>query len=1140
MRLWQEAWNETPLDVRITLAGLGESTRQRGWTDEDTLRLLWRLHQAGAGQVVVFGPELFLKRPPPERLPPTVRVVEPGPLLLDEVGGGVADVDGRVRSLPVDHPGFELVRELCRSLGQTDWEPRGPRFYLAFETRSDAATSSEAYLELLPLHSLDATLATPEGASPFRGGLVLLTRAATSADARAVPAAPADLTPAAFYANAINTMLSGWSLLYLDGLAGSLLTLLGMAAIAALLSGRPPHLIFLGGVASIATLAFLSLLLFDHGVALPTGQLLIGAFLTVLVLIVLELHRARRALESFGGAEDAHLAGQETQATILFTELPAHLLDLERRQSDDLLARRRDYNRILQQIARKYHGQVLDYQGDAQMIGFGLRHEHDDDHPLEATAAALELVAAIPTLAETWGASAGNLRVHAGVCTGVVALGHVGAVHKQDVAAIGDTTNTAARLMGAAMKLDLPVVVAETTFTAANGRIQGRPLPPVELKGKSAPVAVYAAEAVDESWRQGNRSLRKARIPSGGTLVYRGGSRIDLYTTLALAIMAFSAMLIVNRFHAALPLEGKLYDAVARAWRMAPADPRIVIVGIDGESCQPDRLGPFPWSRGVYAKALQNLSASGYKSVFFDILFKQPRADDPGGDEALGRALLEEPRAKVGVAFHESQGRLQDPLFFLADTEREQLRKRHQLGLLHKRQDVDGVLRWSILAARETASDSQSGKLYPTGAVAAWLSPGERFEATSQGLKLASTTVPSTTNGSFPHELLIRFGPPSTLEGSPPAPGSYRYVSFWRLLEPSDPIFSQLNGAYLFVGDTFRAGERERTDLVSTPVGRIKGVEAHARTLDTLLNRSFTRRLDPRAAQAWLLLLAGLTTYILARYRTWHQYLPRLLALMLLHGSVYLIALLGFSVWMDGLFPLAMMVGLSGAVMLGRFLLTLRALSRFVPPEVAQEILFHHQARDRRVVATVLLTDIRGYTTLSEGRSAAGMLDVLNEYHRRTVDCYQRHGGQALTYQGDAQIVVFGVFGRRPHPVRDAVAAALELQAICAQLRREWGIDRQDDFDVGAGLCTGEVEVGFLGGKDNLQYSVVGETVRKSHKVQSLSTELQAPVILDEETFLAGRGQIECDDLGLVQLKGVDGQSRLYRARGTKESPESR
>ena len=163
------------------------------------------------------------------------------------------------------------------------------------------------------------------------------------------------------------------------------------------------------------------------------------------------------------------------------------------------------------------------------------------------------------------------------------------------------------------------------------------------------------------------------------------------------------------------------------------------------------------------------------------------------------------------------------------------------------------------------------------------------------------------------------------------------------------------------------------------------------------------------------------------------------------------------------------------------------------------------------------------------------MLDVLNEYHKRTVACYDRYGGQALTYQGDAQIVVFGVFGNRSNPAADAAAAALGLQAICDDLREEWGIESREDFDVGAGLCTGEVEVGLLGGGNNLQYSVVGETVRKAHKVQSLSDELSAPVIMDEETYQATNGAVEVDDLGLVQPKGLPHEIRLYRARSVKQ-----
>ena len=278
-----------------------------------------------------------------------------------------------------------------------------------------------------------------------------------------------------------------------------------------------------------------------------------------------------------------------------------------------------------------------------------------------------------------------------------------------------------------------------------------------------------------------------------------------------------------------------------------------------------------------------------------------------------------------------------------------------------------------------------------------------------------------------------------------------------------------------------------------------------------------------------------LTLFILARYREPVDYLSRMALVLLVTGVGYVFSFVLFNVLFEILILWFCAAVVAASILMGRHVFTFRALTRVIPAEVAEELLFRRHARDRRQIATILLTDIRGYTTLSEGKTAVAMLDVLNEYHKRTVACYDRYGGQALTYQGDAQIVVFGVFGNRSNPAADAAAAALGLQAICDDLREEWGIESREDFDVGAGLCTGEVEVGLLGGGNNLQYSVVGETVRKAHKVQSLSDELSAPVIMDEETYQATNGAVEVDDLGLVQPKGLPHEIRLYRARSVKQ-----
>jgi len=376
----------------------------------------------------------------------------------------------------------------------------------------------------------------------------------------------------------------------------------------------------------------------------------------------------------------------------------------------------------------------------------------------------------------------------------------------------------------------------------------------------------------------------------------------------------------------------------------------------------------------------------------------------------------------------------------------------------------------------------------------------------------------------------IRYGPSTTADGLPPEPGSYKLVSFNRLLDPTDPIFQELEGKYLLVGQTRTSGQHNEIDRKDTPVGRLKGVEIHARILDNLLNGNELRptSLLVDKVMIWFVFLSTLTILLLAREGK--SYAKGLLGLALGLCFLYAFLFAVFGIVGQLLVLLATIMVVAAIVLGGRYALTFRALTRFIPTEVAEELLYHHSSKDRRQVATVLLTDIRGYTTLSEGRTAVAMLDVLNEYHKRTVACYERHGGQALTYQGDAQIVVFGVFGKRTNPAADAVAAALGLQSICDDLRLEWGIESRDDFDVGAGLCTGEVEVGLLGGASNLQYSVVGETVRKAHKVQSLSAELNAPVILDEETYEATRGAVKVDDLGLVQPKGLPHEIRLFRA----------
>lgn len=1128
----------------VQLLSVRDTTTQAGFGDGELLALLERLQKEGVRRTVILGSEVFLDFPSVEsRLPENVTVVDESSaegarvLLRDlEDLSSQTDPDGVLRRLPTVHEAVQFWKELT-----DDWSLDSARnLYLL--PRESESTYGEGNMRDKPVERFATLLEDSDrerwdtAQLNLQGRVILIERARTSAtQAAEIPTFSGNFTAGQVHLMIAQTLHEGWSPNENEWLPSILCYLLLVGFYVLAMSGRKPTVVAFVSLWILSLSTAVSFLLFPAGIRLRVLFILCGVFWASALMVLSGLLKSRDYLDSYGGAEDAGFSGKESQATMVFTNLPKFLMEMERNHDENLLRYRREYNEVLAEIAGRYHGKVLDYQGDAQMLGFGLRYDDDTEHAAEATSAGLEIVSEVAKLAERWTAHPDLLKVSVGVCTGSIALGHLGAKQKQDIAAIGDTTNTAARLMGAAMKQGVGVLVSKPTFQLADGLISGTELPPVELKGKSAPVEVFHATSVDADWQKRNSTKEKDVTPSGGVLSYRGHSQDSLLVNIVLASVGLFAAYLPWQDGLLDQVENPLADRMHIVAGMRPADERIVLVGIDAESVNDPALGGFPWSRGVYAEVIDNLRKTECEGVFVDVLFKTTRENDPAGDRYLARMVAEEPRLVLAGTLERDHrnNRLRKPRFFSAVDEA-LMEERGQIGLIHNHADKDGVTRWGFLCSTETAShdsvEADKRSLYPSAAAALLLHDKDKLGLGEDSVYLGEETIPARVDGRSALAR-IRFGPPAT-GNEPGLKGrSYPIVSFRRLVDPQDPIFKELDGKYILIGQTRTDGLADDVDRVETLVGKIKGVEVHARILDCLLNDNFIRPVSIRAVQASIAVVALLTFFILTRYRRPEEYFLRLAGLVLFTIVFYVVSFVYWSVLFQLLVVLLTIVLVSFSVLVGRNIFTFQALSRVIPVEVAEELFLQRQARDRRQVATILLTDIRGYTTLSEGKTAVAMLDVLNEYHKRTVACYDRYGGQALTYQGDAQIVVFGVFGKRPNPAADAAAAALELQSICDVLRKEWGIASREDFDVGAGLCTGEVEVGRLGGGDNLQYSVVGETVRKAHKVQSLSDELSAPVILDEETYLASRGAVQVDDLGLVQPKGLPHEIRLYRAK---------
>lgn len=181
---------------------------------------------------------------------------------------------------------------------------------------------------------------------------------------------------------------------------------------------------------------------------------------------------------------------------------------------------------------------------------------------------------------------------------------------------------------------------------------------------------------------------------------------------------------------------------------------------------------------------------------------------------------------------------------------------------------------------------------------------------------------------------------------------------------------------------------------------------------------------------------------------------------------------------------------------------------------------------------TILFADIRGYTDLSERLSSQEVMSLLNEYHEAMGEVFKETGGVIFTYIGDAQLVVYGLEGiSKVNHAAAAIKAGLMMQDRLDKLKAKWESENRSIFEVGVGMCTGELSIGVVGSKQLKQYTVIGDTVNVASRIQGMSRELASPVLIHERTYLMAKDCIEADPLRPVKLKGKQELVNVYRAK---------
>ena len=183
----------------------------------------------------------------------------------------------------------------------------------------------------------------------------------------------------------------------------------------------------------------------------------------------------------------------------------------------------------------------------------------------------------------------------------------------------------------------------------------------------------------------------------------------------------------------------------------------------------------------------------------------------------------------------------------------------------------------------------------------------------------------------------------------------------------------------------------------------------------------------------------------------------------------------------------------------------------------------------RRV--TILLSDIRGFTALAETYSAMTVMELLNRYFARMTDIIVRHGGTIDKLMGDSIMVLFGAPHTEVDDVQRAIACSVEMQRAMSEFNQQNLSMGLPEMYMGIGINTGEVVAGAVGSIHHRAYTVIGDEVNLTSRIEAQS--LRGQVLISENTYRLAKSFVLVGEPNKVQVKGKKEPVRLYDLMGT-------
>ena len=615
--------------------------------------------------------------------------------------------------------------------------------------------------------------------------------------------------------------------------------------------------------------------------------------------------------------------------------------------------------------------------------------------------------------------------------------------------------------------------------------------------------------------------------------------------------------------------------------------PEVAIVTIDEKSL--DNLGRWPWPRKKIADLIDALNEYGVNSIGFDVVFAEPdhnsgsiaineirnkleslkikderilsyldkKAVEEDNDALLADAIKRSGNTILGYFFHTSDEDLEHlgeikieedeylkksayssvrylsrdaantdftmPVFSLESNLKQFSKESAGFGYFNVFPDFDGTIRWvplllkyndnyfpplSLQLARKYLGDNQ------LTIVAA--------EYGVESVILGDLEIPTNEGGG----LLINYRGGSK---------SFPHYSAYDVITKKTPK-KALEDKIILIGATAIG----IYDMRVTPFSSVfPGVEIHANIIDNILHQDFLFRPDwIGAIDILIIIAAGLILGLI---------LPRLgpvagafAALTVFTsftvGNLFLFTDKG--IWLNFVYPAMSILTIYTSITLLRYMTEERekkkvrnAFQYYMTSSVVNEVLKDSdklKLGGEKKILSVLFSDIRGFTSISEQMTPEKLVHFLNEYLTVMTDIVFKHDGVLDKYMGDAIMTMYGApLEQKDHPSR-ACQTALDMMKALKQLHKLWDKQGLPKMDIGIGISTGPMVVGNMGSERRFDYTVMGDTVNLGSRLEAINKIYGTNIIISKETYSEVREHFICRELDAVRVKGKEQPVKIY------------